>query len=398
MPEAIEDQSLSSDELLDLLSEDDLEEEETKEDKEGEETKEEDKEEEDKDDDKDDKEDKEDEEEDEDEDEGEEEEIVVNIRRQEIVKKYPKFFKEFPGVEKAIYRDREYAELFGTIDNAKEVQERAEILDEHEKSLMRGDIQGILTAVKEGDKDAFSKLADNYLEVLGKVDQNAYFHVLGDFGKKLIISMVDKSKKTDNKQLQAAATLVNEHLFGTTEFQPIDKLSKSGDSSERDQLEEDRAEFMRERFETAKGSLFTRVNNIMRSFVDKNIDPKDAMTAYVKKTAMRDTMEALDEVIREDTDFMKTIDKLWGKARDAKFSEASIRKIRGVFISKAKTHLPAVIKRIRRDALKDSGKKVTTRKRRSPDEDGRHGITSDKSSRDKSKDGRGMSTYDFLNQ
>ena len=48
----------------------------------------------------------------------------------------------------------------------------------------------VLQAAKAENQEAFYKIADNYLPALRKVDQQAYYHVLGNVIKDTIITMV----------------------------------------------------------------------------------------------------------------------------------------------------------------------------------------------------------------
>jgi len=391
---AIEDGELSKDQILDLLSDDsdekdDDEKLELKEDDEEDESDKE-KEEDEKDDD---KEEKKELKLKDDEDEEDDEEIVTHLHRKEILKAFPKLFDKYPQLEKSWYKEQEYTELFSTLGDAKEVLEKAETLDDYEKSLMEGDTESILQAVKDSDdKDTWNKVVDDYLPTLAKVDEKAYFHVLGEVIKNTIISMSGEAKKTDNKQLQAAAQLVNQFVFGTSEFQPTEKLSKTNDTGN-DKLEAEREEFMQERFETARDELDTKIQNVLKSNVTEYIDPKDAMSSYVKKQAIREVMEDIQERISQDASFAKVLDKLWITSRDNKFSPVTTKKIRSVYLSKAQTLLPSVIKRIRIEALKDSGKRTTDSRSKSPE---RTRVRSSHKGSD--NDGKGMSTIDFFNQ
>ena len=58
------------------------------------------------------------------------EEIKLELAptRKEILAKYPKLFKEFPHLQTAMYRSREFSELFTTIDDAKEAVEKVRLL------------------------------------------------------------------------------------------------------------------------------------------------------------------------------------------------------------------------------------------------------------------------------
>jgi len=74
--------------------------------------------------------------------------VDVIPRRKEILAKYPDLFKTFPSVEKAIYREQKYAEVFPTLDDAKEAQERAGILSKFEENIFSGDINTVLEQLK----------------------------------------------------------------------------------------------------------------------------------------------------------------------------------------------------------------------------------------------------------
>ncbi len=337
--------------------------------------------------------------EDEEEDEIDDEKLVTPARRKEILKTFPDLFKKFPYLETAYYRDQKFVELFATVEDAEEASGKAEMLDGLHSQLSEGNTESILKSVKENDPEAFKKLVDNYLPTLASIDQEAYFHVLGVQVKNLIISMAAESKKTDNKQLQTAAQLVNQFVFGTSEFElPANLSTDSGDKDGRSKLDKDREEFDRQRFETARNDLSSKINNVLKSTVDAHIDPRSHMTAYVKKQATRDTMEAVDTAIQSDGRFTKILDDLWKKAAGANFSPASVNKIRSTYLSKAKTVLPSAIKKVRRESLQglSSKGKADEEDRKGPaSKERRH--TSTSSSR-KSEDGKGMSTVDFFNQ
>lgn len=415
---AIEDGELSKDEILDLLNDesgddpdnpddpdddkDDKDDGDQKDDDSGDDNQKHDKKGDDDEDDEDKKLKKDDEDDEKGDDEDEDEEdLVTPIRRKEILKAFPDLFKKFPYLERAYYSDQQFRELFGTVDDAKEAQQKATALDGYESELMKGDTESILQAVKDGDEDAWNNIVDEYLSTLAKIDNQAYLHVLSKVVKDLVVNAAQAGKANKNQKLSDAAIEIHRHVFNTDQFTPHQKLGKgSEDTKDKDALEKERQEFLQERFETARDDLSTRVNNSLRGTVDDAIDPKDSMTAYVKKNAVKDTMSMLDQVIRADKSFMRVIDGLWKKSADVKFNSTSIKKIRSVYMSKAKTLLPAVIKRSRKEALHGSGKgsSDTGGKDRSPDSSRRSTSSRKSSSSKRSDDGSGMSTYDFLNQ
>jgi hypothetical protein len=128
------------------------------------------------------------------------------------------------------------------------------------------------------------------------------------------------------------------------------------------------------------------------------------MTDYVKKNASRDAMDTLDNLINQDSRFKSLVDKLWERAFHEGFTRESTDRIRSAYVSKAKTLLPAVIKKARNEALRGIGKRVrddeetSTSERRGPIAPGKpRSLQSGGKINKASEIPKGMSTLDFLN-
>ncbi len=285
-------------------------------------------------------------------------------RKKEILKKYPELFKDYPFLEKMMYRDREMTQLFGSFDDAKEIAERAEIFNQFESDLLSGNTERILSEVKETDKTAFDKIVDDYLPTLARADKEAYFHVVGNLNRRLIMEMVQEAKDTGNEELQQAALLVNQFVFGTSKFTAPTLRVEKKDSAAKDEVEAERLSFVKERFETARDDLQTKVDNTLRATISDYIDPKGAMSAYVKKNAVADAMRILSNSIASDSSVVKNLDTLWRTAFNTKFSKDSLGKIQSFYLSKAKGNLKNAILKARSEALKD----LAPRKKEETDE------------------------------
>ena len=285
-------------------------------------------------------------------------ELRVPVRKRDILKKYPDLFKDFPYLESSYYRERQYTEIVPTIDDAKEAVRKAGILDNFEKDLMSGNTETVLDTIKKNDPEAFNKVVDNYLVTLAKVDRDAYHHVSTNIIKHAIIAMVRESKASDNKALETAATVLNQFIFGSSEFTPPTNLHKPKNNEGEDKLAEERKEFVKERFETSRDDLSTRIDNVLKSTIDGNIDPKGSMTSYIKKTASKDALENLQNLMNKDKGFAVIKDKLWDRALDLNFNKESMDKIKSAYLSKAKSLLPSVIKKARIEALRGMGKRI----------------------------------------
>ena len=280
-------------------------------------------------------------------------EIDTPPRKKEILKKYPELFKEFPFLEKVMYRDRQWNEIFGSFDDAKELADKAEVFNQFENQLMSGNTEQILREVKESDEKAFKTIVDDYLPTLAKVDKEAYFHVTGNLNRRLIMEMVQEADDTNNDDLKQAALLVNQFVFGTAKFTAPTRLIEKRDDAEQNEVEQERLSYVKERFETSRDDLQGQVDNTLRATISDYIDPKGVMSSYVKKNAVSDAMKILSNAIAEDPSVTKSLDSLWRAAFDQKFSKQTLERIKSFYLGKAKANLKTAILKARAEALKD---------------------------------------------
>jgi hypothetical protein len=299
-------------------------------------------------------------------------ELVTPVRRKEILAKYPKLFEDFPYLEKAYYREQQFTQLLPTIQDAKDAVEKSKVLDRFEMDLTEGNTENVLRAVKGVDTKAFNNLVDNYLPNLAKVDEAAYHHVIGNTIKHTIISMVKESRRSGNDSLQNAAHLLNQFVFGSTEFAPPSQLSsieKAEDNAKEREFNEKQEKFTKQRQENANTDVMVRIDKTLKSTIQSYIDPKQSMSDYVRKNATRDAFDTLDSLIKRDARLKTVVDKLWERAKKSDFAKSDLDLIKSAYLSKARTLLPSVIKKARNEALKGMGKRVVADKADKSDDD-----------------------------
>ncbi len=338
-------------------------------------------------------------------------ELTTPVRRKEILAKYPTLFKDFPYLEKAYYREQQFTELLPTIQDAKIAVQKAQVMDNFEQSIMSGDISNVLAAAKSESQEAFHKIADNYLPALKRVDQQAYYHVLGNVVKDTIITMVREGRNLGEQgaPLTAAANVLNQFVFGSQNFTPAQPLSRqpNPDEQNREQaIKYQEQQHVYNRFETTRDELQTKADNVLASTIDQHIDPNGAMTDYVKRNATKDAKETLEDLMGKDQRFRGLIDKLWEKAFQQNFNKESTDRIKSAYLSKAKTLLPSVIKKARNEALRGLGRKADSKldfgeiepaTKKGPIQPGKSTAPSSGKIRKASDIPKNMSTLDVLN-
>ena len=335
-------------------------------------------------------------------------ELVTPVRRKEILTKYPQLFKDFPYLEKAYYREQQFTELFPTINDAKEAQEAVTTLNNFEAEVMAGKTDTILKSVKQTNPESFNRIVDNYLGALKEADEGAYFHVLSNISKNTVIAMVREARASKNDALESAAVILNQFLFGTSDFKAPTNLAKDEnpqDKTRETEHQRKEQEFNRRQFETSRGELNERVNTTITTAIKSHIDPKNTMTEFVKNAAIREVTEGLQRLVSKDARFISLVDKMWEAHFKDGFSTSSKDRIRKAFLSKAQTVLPALIKQARMNALKGMGKRVSSDEvaeqpdRKGPIASGRPRSQQPSGKIKEAKDiPKGMRTIDFLSQ
>lgn len=288
-------------------------------------------------------------------------ELVTPVRRQEILKKYPDVFKDFPYLEKAYYREQQFTEVFPTVQDAKDASEATKILTNFEADISQGNTKKLFQGLKETNPKGFNKLVDNILPTLLETDKDAYTHIIGNTVKNTVRGMISSARSENNEALEIAANLLYKWAFNTSKWEDPTKLSNDKDDVDdikKDEIQSERQKFVNEKFNTVSSELTEKLNNSLKSTIDAYIDPKESMSSYVKKHATNECLDTLNDLISKDTRFNALVDKLWDKALQSNFSKDSLDIITKAFKSKARTLLPTVIKQARKEALKGSSSKV----------------------------------------
>lgn len=318
-------------------------------------------------------------------------------KRQLILKEFPELFKKFPQIEKAMYREQEYARVFPTISDAKEANERLQDFSKFEGELLNGNLESTLISVKNANKESFSKITSELLQTLEKVDKDAYLGTLSHVVKNTIFSAYDFAKKNGDEQLEIAAQLLNKFIFQTTNVTPSRIEPKRELTDQEKQLSVRESAFAKQQLETAVDSVSTRVESAIKSAVEKSLDPKGLMTPYVKNKAMDDILSQARTEILNEPRFRALYDKMWLGAAKENYNSDSRDRIRKALINRAQSVLPDIIRRVKADALKGQTTRLVNKKTDDePEEQGSRVPTKRNTSVKEPK--RGMSTLDFLNQ
>lgn len=297
----------------------------------------------------------------EDEEEKDEEHLELTSTVTDIKKEFPDFFKKFPDVKAAIFREQRYLETVGTIEQAKSAVDKAETLDAVNTDLATGRVDRLLGTLQKNSKEAFENTTFNFLPELQKLDKDAYLEAIA-YPIKQLCRAAWREGNGEKTDLGKAAAHIHNFFFRNTRFE--DKVrSETGRSTEETPKERE----YRERLEEInKREAFGFETSVANSYVDRmtkeiriSLDKDERLSDYTRSNLTKDILRDIKEQLEKDSRYQGTLASLWKQARESGFSNDFKSRIVSTALARAKSLVPETRKRLVSKAL---GKKIRTEK------------------------------------
>jgi hypothetical protein len=277
------------------------------------------------------------EEEDEEEKEKEPERIEGKPTVSQLKKAYPDIFKRFPYLRDMYFSHEKFSQHIADPEMVPELIEKSSNFDRLESSLMTGDPGLLLDEIKEGNPEAFKKVASNFLPTLRKMDQNLYIDLTLPILQEAIYHMVEygKSRGEAGKNYVRSAEWTADFLFGKPEIPDLSKRMNGQEKHPAEiQLEKEREARQREEFTRATSDVNSSIDKSLEAMVRDGLD--DSLTPFVKSAVIDKTLGEFINSLKGDKAFQVRINGLWKTARAANFSEASKKQIVEAYTARAR--------------------------------------------------------------
>lgn len=280
----------------------------------------------------------------------------------EVKEKYPNFFKDFPDLREAFFRETEYTKVFPTVEDAHEAAEELDALATLRDRVLDGDISVVFDATKEADTAAYRKLVDGFLPTLYKSDQDAFMRAITPSIENLLKSAHRDGLSSKNENLQNSALHLSQWFFGD-ENVALGKGTSVRRANEPDEgaknLERERKEFEATKFRDAVNAVIGLRDTTLEKEILRGLDPENELTPYIRKKLTRDVIEEVDRVVQKDPAHMALMNAKWRRAKQDNYSQDSLQKVISAYQARAKSLIPSIRARLRDEALGGvSGKKA----------------------------------------
>jgi len=287
------------------------------------------------------------------------EESIKAPEYKEIVAKYPKLFKDFPELKHTFFQNKEYRELFPTVEEAREAHEDVTGLRELENALIDGDegsVAGVMEAMKELGEDVIPNFALGFLPALQKLDQGVYYNVITPVLISVVRNVYDAGVSNDNENYRNAALLVSQYLFrdqkvasGEKEVKLAERKVK--DNKQDNELERERTSFRQERYTALYNDVVQSCDSQLLDIVLDGIDPKDTIPEGVRDLIAEKVVKEISKVLGNSSSHKSRMDSLWKKAAGDKFSTGNKSRIVTAYLEAAREIMPRIRNKIRSNVL-----------------------------------------------
>lgn len=268
----------------------------------------------------------------------------------EIKAKFPSFFKEFPEMREVYFREREFTNLFPTVEDAQEAFNQSVAFQAIERDLRQGSISSLVQALSNVDPEATERLAENFLPEIYERSPDLYYRVLNPILERFVKAVYDEGQRTNNESYKAAALYFSQFAWGHTD---IDKLGQEEQprvdpriEQEKRKLAQQRAAIETQRYQEVHSQVSARAQKMLINEIVKDIAGVKFDNNYVRDSVVRDIFSKLNEVLTADSNHMRLMHSLWQKAYKEGFSPESRNRIVTTLLARAKRILPAVRKEI----------------------------------------------------
>ena len=283
------------------------------------------------------------------------EEIENEFTVRALKKEFPKIFQKFPEVKDAIFREREFTKIYGSIEDAQEAAEKAQYLDEISQELFEGKPENLIKSLKKNNEESLKIFAHTFLPELYKVDKQLYTDISDRIINTTLRIAAANAAKNGNKNLGYAVKYLSNFIFGDFDLPELKDNIKPKEKSEAERkLEEREQNIERERYQEFEQSVHSRARARLEQIVVEGLDPDDSMSKFTKEAISDKIIEKVGLIIAKDQIFQSQLASLWKKAQQGRYNQEAKSRIISAYLARARKIVPSVRNQVRKDATSRS--------------------------------------------
>jgi hypothetical protein len=268
---------------------------------------------------------------------------LVRASYKDVTTKYPQFFKDFPELKTAFFREQEFTKVFPRVADAKLAAQEQSEYEEVKEVVLGGDAETFLNNVGSNNPTAMKKFANNFLPALEKLDEQTYYKVTAPVLQNVLHQVFSRAKAKNDENVMNAARVANFEIFGTYDLgKPETKGGTKEKSDEEKDFEEKQAKFYSQKHTELRTAIVTSLDTAIDKEIEKGLDPTNSLTSGLKKLLIKTIKAEVDEMLAGDTEHTARMDSLWKRERAVGYSGRFKDSIVTAYLSRAKALIPKV--------------------------------------------------------
>lgn len=272
----------------------------------------------------------------------------------EITAKFPTLFKEFPQLRHTFFREQEYSNVFPTVEDAKEANQKAQNYSYLEQDILAGNPGNLLVSVAQSDPAAFAKVVNNFLPTVYSLSKDTFYEVTQPILVNALQAAYKDGTETGNKNLATAAQYINRFLFGTADIdqtRPIVNRQAPPPDPERQQFEQEKGRFIQGRTREFEADVHKSAEAEIRKLSAAGLDPENQLNEFTRNSIIDKVVAQVGAVLLKDTKHLAMMNSLWKRAFQSGLTPEYKTRILQAFLSRAKEVLPTIRTKVRSEAI-----------------------------------------------
>jgi len=279
----------------------------------------------------------------------EDEDTLIRVSYSDVKKEFPEFFKRFPQLKTAFFREQEFTKRFANLEDADEAIEAIESFRAVEDTVKAGNAAEFLDQVATISDRAVDRFANNFLPALFEKNQKAYFRVTAPLIRNVLAEVLEAGQENSNTNLQNAAMVVHQAIFRDDKYGKVPMGQRLAQPDP--ELTQERNEFYTGKHNELMFGVTKDIRSQLETEIAKSIDPTKSMRPGIKKLIMEKIVAEVDKEVSSDANHMNRIMSLWRRERQSKYSGRYKGSIVTAYLSRARTSIPSIRKRVRSEIM-----------------------------------------------
>jgi hypothetical protein len=288
----------------------------------------------------------------------EEEPVLARVEFKEIKGKYPQFFKDFPDLKHAFFREQQFSEIFPTVEDARKAAEIENAYNDITSAIVSGDANRFLHELKGEGDESLKTFSGNFLPAVRNLNKDLYFDIVAPEVQQFIKNVYSHGDKGKDENVKNAAKIVHKILFGGA-YDDIEGETSliNGDRTPKDEtVEKDKQNYFAGKYRALAGEVTKNCYDALDAEISKGLEDL-AKQPGLRKIIAKEVRGKILEQMDKDSLYLGRMNANWKKEQRNGFSGAHKNAFLALFLAKAKTLVPKVRSEVRKETLgKSDGK------------------------------------------